>query len=52
MNTAGTYVDRYVSSHGPHGKRTRLDVDVTEVDLKDGDRDDDFLHLERLTELW
>ena len=51
MDEAGTYVDRYISSYGPYGKRTRLDVDVTEVDLEDGDRNDDVLYLERLAEL-
>jgi hypothetical protein len=46
-----TYFDRYVSNHGLDGKRSRLDVDITEVDLECRDGDDDFLHLERLAEL-
>lgn len=47
----GTYVNQYVSSCGPYGKRPRLDLDVTKVDLEDGDGDDDILHLERFAEL-
>lgn len=47
----GTYVYQYVSSCGPYGKRPRLDLDVTKVDLEDGDGDDDILHLERFAEL-
>ena len=46
-----TYVNQYVSGYGPYGKRPRLDLDVTKVDLEDGDGDDDILHLERFAEL-
>ena len=51
MDEAGTYFDRYISGYGPYGKRTRLDVDVTKVDLEDRDRNYEVLYLERLAEL-
>lgn len=46
-----TYVDRYISGCGLDGERSWLDVEITKVDLEDGDGDDNVLHLEWLNKL-